>query len=270
MNNISEKIEHLENIWINIRQIASESLFAVLNSNRTIENGGIEKFVAPQTSPQDVLSVLELDEKHFTWKKVLDIGWWFGGMAFVLEDFVNQYTICDPCRNSDLKDELLSKDFGYQQNLVDDTSRDICELHNRIDNFDFDKRFANEEYSALQKKLNRLMSVSSSRKKNLDYIKDWKIFDKIKHPKIIINPSKWEDIQWIENESQDTVIICHVLNKNYISPADVLSEASRILKIGWEILVVEDKGSEIEMVEKMLWIKWEIVWDKVIFRFTKK
>ena len=217
MNNISEKIEYLENIWINIRQIASESLFAVLNSNRTIENGGIEKFVAPQTSPQDVLSVLELDEKHFTWKKVLDIGWWFGGMAFVLEDFVNKYTICDPCRNSDLKDQLLNKDFGYQQNLVDEASRNIYEVQNRISNLDFDQFFSREEYYELSERERRLMSVSSSRRKNLDYMKDWKNFDNTKHPKIIINSSKWENLKWVENNSQDTVLICHAVSYTHLT-----------------------------------------------------
>ena len=92
----------------------------------------------------------------------------------------------------------------------------------------------------------------------------WKSFKKEEHKNIVLNPSRWEEIQWIENDSQDIIFICHILDKSYVNYNWVLAEASRLLKQNWEILIVEDRDKEIIWILKKLWLKREEKWSKVV------
>lgn len=187
MNSYEEAKKYLAEIWINVKNITRETsdyIFAVLDY-ANIDIDQIKCFAAPQTPPEIILDVLWLDKEYFIWKKILDLWWGYGWMPFILENFVEKYIVCDPCFEKVIKNNTLNRAVMTQEVLIS---------------------FNQNPSSFLEKK-----------QKVLDYINMRKNFDQNQHPNIIINPSKWEDIQWVEDNSQDLVLICHILDKIYIN-----------------------------------------------------
>lgn len=239
MNTYEQWREYLNQISIDINKITKQIddyLFAVLD-NGNISTDEIKCFAAPQTPPEDILDVLWLNKEYFIWKKVLDLWWWFGWMPFLLEEYVDQYVVCDPCFVDVIRKSTFDRALNTQEVVIS---------------------FNQKPSPFLGKK-----------QKVLDYINMWKTFDEKEHTKIIINSSKWEDIKWIENNSQDIVLICHILDKGYVNYLWIMAEASRILKSDWDILIVEDADDEMRKILVRLWLSWQEIEHKVICRIKK-
>ncbi len=239
MNSYEEGKKYLAQIWIDITKITKQIgdyLFAMLD-DRNISTDEIKCFAAPQTPPEDVLGVLWLNKEYFIWKKVLDLWWWLGWMPFLLEEYVDQYVVCDPCFVDVIRANTFDRALSTQEFVIS---------------------FNQKPSPFLEKK-----------QKVLDYINVWKRFNQEDHPKIIINSSKWEDINWIENWSQDIVFICHVLDKGYVNYLWIMAEVSRILKSDWDILIVEDADDEMRKVLLRLWLTWQEKDFKIICRIKK-
>jgi len=271
MNNYEEWKKYLGDIWIDISKIThhiSDSLFSALY-NESINPDEIKCFAAPQTPPEAVLECLWLNVGYFEWKRILDLWWGFGGMPFLLEKYVNQYIVCDPClldevRLSAFDRALTTQEFVtlFNQWILDDRIKEFNKLESN--NLVWTNR-----YNELIKLKTFSANFLEKKKKVLDYIKMRKNFNQEEHPKIIINSSKWEDIQWIENNSQDIVFICHILDKDYVNYNWILAEASRILKPDWEILIVEDADNKMIKILKKLWLKRQEISNKLICRIKK-
>ncbi len=239
MNSYEEAKKYLAEIWIDVSKITRETsdyIFAALD-DANIDIDQIKCFAAPQTPPEIVLDVLWLDKEYFIWKKILDLWWGYGGMPFLLEDVVEKYIVCDPCFEDIIKENSLNRAFMTQKTIM---------------SFD-------QNTSIFFKK----------KQKVLDYLKMWENFDIQQHPRIVINSSKWEDIQWVEDHSQDVVLICHILDKYYINYAWILAEASRILKPDWEVLIVEDADDEMRKILTKLWLEREEKYSKIVCKIKK-
>lgn len=271
MNSYEEGKKYLAQIWIDIAKITSisnDSIFSALN-HVNIDLNDVKIFVAPQTPPENILKVLWLNFEYFRWKKILDLWWWFGGMAFLLETYVDKYIVCDPCFEKTVKDAALNKSISTQKTLITDSKREFEEINNQLKKLQPRQTAAKYKSNDLLEQSNYLRNIYVIKQKILDYINMRNCFDQDKHPKIIINPSKWEDIRWVENNSQDIVLICHILDKNYLNYNWVLADASRILKDDWEILIVEDKDKEIIEILKKLSLEWQDKWNKIVCRIKK-
>lgn len=271
MNNYEEWKKYLGDIWIDISKIThhiSDSLFSALY-NESINPDEIKCFAAPQTPPEAVLEYLWLNVKYFEWKKILDLWWGFGGMPFLLEKYVNQYIVCDPCFVDSIKESALQRTLKFQESSVAWSKKEFDFSNRELSIFDFDQWNREFEYHKLQQKNYNVLSLLKNSTSVLNYLNIWKDFNPMEHPKIIINSSKWEDIQWVETNSQDIVLICHILNKNYLNYFWILAEASRILKSDWEIFIVEVAKDEMRNILIKIWLKWvEKSW-KIICKVKK-
>lgn len=271
MNTYEEWKKYLEQIGVDIGKITKDVgdyIFSVLDYSNSDLND-IKLFAAPQTPPETILSVLWLDINYFEWKKVLDLWWWFWWMPFLLEDMVNQYIVCDPSFMENIKENALNKNIIAQEFFVAWDQEKLSLINKELVDFDFDERNWMYKYNELLDRSNNLSAILDKKQKILDYIDMWKNFNQEKHPKIIINPSKGENIKWVENTSQDIVLICHILDKSYVNYLWIIAEASRILKSDWEILIVEDADDDIRKILKKLWVEREEKWHKVICKIKK-
>lgn len=276
MNSYEEAKKYLAEIWIDVIKITRETgdyIFAVLD-DKNIDTDEIKCFAAPQTPPEDILNFLGLDLQYFKWKKILDLWWWFGWMPFVLENYVDSYVICDPCFEQALKNIALNKTISIQENWINNVKKELEGINNQLNNLQSRQTAARYKSNDLLEKSNDLRNIYCKniyivKQKVLDYINMRKNFDQNQHPKIIINPSKWEDIKWVEDYSQDVVLICHILDKIYINYLWILAEASRILKSDWEILIVEDADDEMRKILTKLWLEREEKYSKIVCKIKK-
>jgi hypothetical protein len=87
----------------------------------------------------------------------------------------------------------------------------------------------------------------------MNHLKNWK--ENQKKYGLILNPSSWDKIEWIDKNSQDFVVIAHTLshiyNKSDWDIIEFLSEASKILKSEWKLYVI-DYLWDIPDLEKIL------------------
>lgn len=272
MNTYEEGRQYLYQIWIDMTKITqetSDSVFSTLN-DVNINPSEIKLFVALQTPPENILKILWLNSEYFEWKQILDLWWWFGWMPFLLEEYIDQYVVCDPCFEETVKDIALNNTLSIQENFIKESKKKIEVINNQLNNLQSRQTAAKYRYNDLFEQSNDLQNMYVTKQKVLNYINMRSNFDQTKHPKIVINPSKWEDINWIENNSQDIVLICHILDKKYLNYFWILAEASRILKINWEILVVEDRDKDIIWIFEKLWLQWQEKWNKVVCRIKKR
>ncbi|MCF7835316.1 class I SAM-dependent methyltransferase [Candidatus Gracilibacteria bacterium] len=271
MNTYEEGKKYLEQIGVDIGKITKDVgdyIFSVLDYSNSDLND-IKLFAAPQTPPETILSVLGLDINYFEGKKVLDLGGGFGGMPFLLEDMVNQYIVCDPSFMENIKENALNKNIIAQEFFVAGDQEKLSLINKELVDFDFDERNGMYKYNELLDRSNNLSAILDKKQKILDYIDMWKNFNQEKHPKIIINPSKGENIKGVENTSQDIVLICHILDKSYVNYLGIIAEASRILKSDGEILIVEDADDDIRKILKKLGVEREEKGHKVICKIKK-
>ena len=118
----------------------------------------------------------------------------------------------------------------------------------------------NAEVSEAQKRLQWYNDRQSDmreylrrRKILLNHLDNWKE-NQVKYW-LILNSSSWDDIRWIDTNSQDIVIVWHTLwhiyNKSLLDIGDFLREAQRLLKPGWKLYII-DYVWDISGLESML------------------
>ena len=70
-----------------------------------------------------------------------------------------------------------------------------------------------------------------------------------------MNPSSWDNVQWIDANSQDMVVIAHILwhiyNRSSLNIKDFLDQWYKVLKSGWKLWII-DYVWDIENLEKIL------------------
>jgi hypothetical protein len=85
------------------------------------------------------------------------------------------------------------------------------------------------------------MEYTRRRELLLDHLENWKINSEKYW--LILNTSSGDNIKWVENNSQDFIIIWHTLwhiyNKSSLNVIDFLSESLRLLKSGWKLYIID-------------------------------
>ncbi len=104
------------------------------------------------------------------------------------------------------------------------------------------------------------------RKILLEHLNNWKE-NQVKYW-VVLNPSSWDDIKWIEENSQDIVVIWHTLwhiyGKSFWDISEFLKEGFKLLKSGWKIYII-DYVWDISGLERML----EKTNNKIYYRINK-
>mgnify|MGYP002776134741 FL=1 len=183
--------------------------------------------VAPGNSVRTLLKNLGYKNRNgiypdFQWKNILDIGWWFGWLASVLEHSVSKLTVVDPVfREADYE-------FLYQE--------DVGRLERLSNHRNFpDDATVSSELRAIREK------NTAESKQVLQELLWWKEYDPIwTHEHIIRNPSYGENLEWIPEKSADAIFVNYVLSKKTVNPIAFLHEIIRVLKLGWYVVVSDN------------------------------
>lgn len=176
----------------------------------------------------------------FSRKNITDIWWWFSWLPFLIQSIANQVNLVDPTYNHDIE-TFLDK-----------------EMERTLSNISFCERLLNEQtgnHDQITKNIKKFKMILE----NLEKRKQWKVNENT----VKLLWSVWESISWIDHSSQDFVFIVNVLDKDNTNPYLILSEAHRLLKPWWIILIVADihKRNNIKIL-RIISRNWQHIWTK--------
>ena len=219
------------------------------------------KSICPNRDTQNFLDFMNLKLEDCKWKNITSIGW---GLGVFEMDAAKQWAIMtavDPI----FSDKSLL-DWKIQENihwLNKKTNRESSNLVERL-RMEVAETLASSRYpDKYEEVLDRLRRYDERKLEIDEYIRRRR--EQIEHLKnwgsnqekywLILNPSSWDNIVWIENNSQDVVVIAHTLshiyNKSSWNIIDFLEEAFRILDLDWKLYII-DYVWDIKNLEKIL------------------
>jgi len=288
-------IHRLSQIWINVSREDIDLDTTSLSDEAIKEKYSPDEpniHIAPMLSTKALFDMIWLDKNSLKDKNITDIWWWFTSLPFELQDIVNSLEIIDPCFSWDIERLIeadivtLEKNLQTNKTYIEEKEKYILKLNKELDNYidDFTTR-GQSIYRDLDREINEIKkNIEKSRKslsiklQVIDELKMWKELIKKRKSQsnnfgfqnINFNSSVWENIKWINDDTQDLVFINHLLSKPNVNPYLILSEASRIVKSGWEIIVVNDKSTSLDSLENSgIKINHENNRHKIWFRLIK-
>ena len=219
------------------------------------------KSVNPNWITDNFLDFMDLNAEKLKGKNITSIGWWFWIFEMDMAKNWANVTIVDPVFADKQKIDLKLKEnmdwmreksrwknegkFEKMKSEIIDVlveSKDEKEIAEAQENL---QRY-NERQAEIEEYLRR-------RKILMEHLKNWKE-NQIKYW-LILNSSSWDDIKWVDRNSQDVVLIAHTLshiyNKSDWDIVNFLSEASKILKSDWKFYII-DYIRDVPDVEKVL------------------
>jgi len=213
-------------------------------------------------------------------KEITDIWSWLWGLIFELENSAKRINAVDPLYSSENKLQILQKEIIRWKNRIEDIvnniQKDIKEINNKIDKLEIEKNRNPSNHQFLYD-IQDLESKKKSLEKNKNFELNQKVFDDLK---------KWEK-RWVENSEkinliwelgedtkltdnlQDYVFMTNVITKECVNPYKLLTEAFRILKPGWKIIIV-DEHQEVEKLFKKIWKDFKKIWNHIRVLELKK
>lgn len=257
-------INRLSQIWINISRedfdfdpnLTDNEIKERYSPNETYIH------IAPKLSTSAMFDMIWLDKNTLKDKNITDIWWWFTALPFELQWIVDSLEIVDPCFNWDVERlididiALLEKFLQWNKTSLEEKQKNKKNLILESEDYIFDNtpkwrslNFAyekdiielNKAIKSIEKSISSYLSVIDELKMWKELIQKWKwVKNNLWFKNTNLNSSVWEDIKWVADDSQDVVFINHLLTKPNVNPYLILSEASRITKKGWEIIVVND------------------------------
>ena len=219
------------------------------------------KSISPNWITDNFLDFMNLKLEDCKWKNITSIGWGFWIFEMDMAKNWANVTIVDPVfadkqwidlklkENMDwMKEKSRWKNEGKFEKMKSEIidvlaeSKDEKEIAEAQENL---QRY-NERQAEIEEYLRR-------RKILMEHLKNWKE-NQIKYW-LLLNSSSWDDIKWVDVNSQDIVLIAHTLshiyNKSDCDIVNFLSEASKILKSDWKFYII-DYIRDIPEVEKIL------------------
>lgn len=153
--------------------------------------------VAPQTSGAKILHLYDFEKEgelypEFKDKKVSDIGCWFSSLVFELLPSIQEITLVDPIYAYNKK-TYIAKEFVRAEKRL--------RIHETL---------TSEAPEAI---------ITKRKEVHNDYtavfvgMKKWKDIDLTENKKVIFNTSLAQNIEWIQENSQDVVFLNFVLDK---------------------------------------------------------
>lgn len=212
---------------------------------------------APANSIKRLLSWLwyEFDSNwicdFFVWKNILDIWWGFGWVAKNLYKSANEIIVVDPVFMEKDLPTLLQKNLQSQKVV----------------------QWLREQYLLKNPEKKHILNDISENTLVYHECSWWLEYSVQRFPNVIRNSSYWENLIWIQDNSQDVVFLNYVLSKDIVDSLKVIDEVKRVLKKDWIIIFsdYEDKKGIISYVSKIFIIKLnENDTNRIIFIGNKK
>lgn len=259
------------------------------------------KNISPNLSTQDYLELMWLTFSDFEWKNVTSIWWWFWILEMDLAETWNTIVeMIDPIYwDKDIvsekrKDtyERIKQKYSRQKGCSDTLNWIIDELkkskqQKEKEIFDLlNEKHTNQtdclkQYDYLEKQIQQItkdildkenlknirQKYYENRKRLIQNLEKWKNTIPMT---MIINPSYWEDIQWIELWTKDYVFINHVLNSFSHKIKKILEQADKILKNDWKIFIT-DYWNELQNLQEYFQNNWTLkrLWWTFCWYFKK-
>ena len=207
------------------------------------------KSICPNWVTDNILEFLDLKLEDFRWKKVTSIGWWFWIFEMDVAKNWADVTIVDPMfadkdwidlklqwnvnwMKGKMKRKIMLKFWEMKKEILETLSEDRSEKEMQ------EVREKLQWYDDCQREI---MEYTRRRELLLDHLENWKINSEKYW--LILNTSSGDNIKWVENNSQDFIIIWHTLwhiyNKSSLNVIDFLSESLRLLKSGWKLYIID-------------------------------
>ena len=232
------------------------------------------KSICPNRNTADFLKFMDLKLEDCKWKNITSIGWWFWIFEMDAAKAWAKVTAVDPMFSiQEWIDAKLQENIDWMQEksrwknegkfekmkaeIIDvlAESKDEKEIAEAQENLQrYNERQAEIEEYIRRRKI--LMNHLKNRKENQ------------KKYGLILNPSSWDKIEWIDKNSQDFVVIAHTLshiyNKSDWDIVEFLKEACKLLKSDGRLYII-DYVRDITELEKLL----EITETKQYYKVNK-
>ena len=219
------------------------------------------KNICPNWITDNFLDFMDLKLENLKGKNITSIGWWFG--IFEMDAVQNgaKVIVVDPMFMDEnhvslklqeniswIEDKIKRQKKGILKWIKSDVERILSESNDEDEKLGCKKKL--KWYDELQAEKNE---YSDRHRQLLNHLKKWE--ENQKKYWLILNPSSWDNIKWIEENSQDMVIIAHTLwhiyNKSFWDIIDFLNEALKLLKSEWKLYIIDYVWYIVEL-ERML------------------
>ena len=207
------------------------------------------KSICPNWDTQNFLDFMNLKLEDCKWKSITSIGWGFWIFEMDVAKAWANVTIVDPMfADKDGIDSKLKENYDWMKEksrwknenkfgkmraeLIQTLSeskdeKEIAETRKELERYD-ERQLEIEEYLRRRK---TILKHLENRKENQE--KYW----------LILNSSSGDDIKWIDQNSQDFVVIAHTLshiyNKSDWDIIDFFKQWYKVLKSDWKIWIID-------------------------------
>ncbi len=219
------------------------------------------KSICPNRITENFLDFMKLKLEDLKGKSITSIGWWFWIFEMDMAKQWSKVTIVDPMFadqdgvNSKLQeniDWIGSKIRWKFEDRIEWMKKEISKVISESKD-EKEKSEASETLQWYNDRQSDMNEYVRRRKILLKHLNNWKE-NQIKYW-LVLNPSSWDNIKWIEENSQDVVIIWHTLwhiyNKSFWDIGEFLKEALKLLKSDWKLYIIDYVWDIIEL-ERML------------------
>lgn len=219
------------------------------------------KSICPNWVTDNFLDFMDLELEDLKGKSITSIGWWFWIFEMDMAKEWSNVTIVDPMFadkswiDSKLQeniDWLRSKIRWKFEDRIEWMKKEISKVISQTKD-EKEKTEAKETLQWYNDRQSDMKEYLRRRKILLNHLNNWKE-NQIKYW-LILNPSSWDNIEWIGENSQDVVVIGHTLwhiyNKSFWDITDFLNEALKLLKPGWKLYIIDYVWDIVEL-ERML------------------
>ena len=219
------------------------------------------KSICPNWVTDNFLDFMDLNLEDLKGKNITSIGWWFGIFEMYAVQNGAKVTIVDPMfmdenyvnlklqENIDwIKDKIKRQKRGILEWVRNDVEKTLKESNDENEKLECKEKLKWYDWLQSEKDV-----YSDRHKQLLNHLRNWK--ENQKKYWLILNPSSWDNIQWVDTNSQDMVVIGHILwhiyNKSSWNIRDFLEQWYKILKSDWKLWII-DYVWDIKNLEKIL------------------
>ena len=207
------------------------------------------KSICPNWDTQNFLDFMDLKLEDCKWKNITSIGWGFWIFEMDAAKEWANVTIVDPMfsdkslLDSKLKENIhwLNKKTNWESsNLVEKLRMEVAET---LSSSRYPDKYE-EVLDRLRRYDERKLEIDEyikRRRKQIEHLRNWK--ENQEKCWLILNPSSWDNIKWIDQNSQDFVVIAHTLshiyNKSSWDIIDFFKQWHKVLKSDWKFWIID-------------------------------
>lgn len=219
------------------------------------------KSICPNWITDNFLDFMKLKLEDLKWKSITSIGWWLWVFEMDAARAWAKVTVVDPMfADKDWIDWKIQENIEWMwskirwkfETRIEWMKKDIAEVISKSKNEAeiLEAKWTLQWYNDCQSNMREYIR---RRKILMEHLKEWKE-NQVKYW-LILNPSSWDNIEWVDTNSQDIIVIGHTLwhiyNKSLLDIGDFLQEAQKLLKPGWRLYII-DYVWDIAPLERML------------------